>query len=109
MKSRCELQKEMTKTKSLKMTHELLSLKNVGTATYNDLQLLGIDSIKQLVQACPDELYLRLQKIIGKTQDPCVWDIFAAVIHEARTSEKQSWWEWTKIRKKKQAEGSFLL
>lgn len=84
-----------------KITHELLSLMNVGAATYNDLQLLGIHSIEQLAQACPDELYSRLQEVTGQIQDPCVWDVFAAVIHEARTGEKQPWWKWTKIRKKR--------
>lgn len=92
----------MSKNKS-KITHELFSLMNVGAATYNDLQLLGIQSIEQLADACPDELYARLQEITGKVQDSCVWDVFAAVIHEARTGEKQPWWEWTKVRKKRQA------
>lgn len=98
--------KEMTKDKS-KTTHALFSLANVGAATYRDLQLLGIDSIEQLARACPDELYMRLQEITAQAQDPCVWDVFAAIINEARTGKKQPWWEWTKIRKKRQAEGSF--
>ncbi len=96
----------MTKDKS-KIIYELFSLMNVGAATYNDLQLLGIHSSEQLAHACPDELYLRLQEITAQTQDPCVWDVFAAVIHEARTGEKQPWWGWTKIRKKRQLERTF--
>lgn len=90
-------------------THELFRLKNVGKATYHDLQLLGISSIEQLGFACPDELFARLQSITGKRHDPCVWDVFAAIIHEARTGEKQAWWEWTKIRKKRQEEGTFEI
>ena len=80
---------------------ELLSLKNVGPATLQDLQLLGIESIRQLSQQNPDELYERLQFLTKKRQDPCVWDVFAAIIHEAKTGEKLPWWHWTKVRKSK--------
>ena len=79
--------------------HELFTLQNVGKATFKDLEILGITSIKQLSQADPDELYSRLQIITGKRQDPCVWDILAAIIHEAKTGEKTPWWQWTKVRK----------
>ena len=90
-----------------KANNELLSLMNVGTATYKDLQLLKIHSIHQLADADADELYTRLQKITGQAHDPCVWDIFAAAINEACSGKKQPWWEFTKIRKKKQVEGTF--
>jgi len=75
------------------MVHELLTLKNVGKATFKDLETLNITSIHQLVQADPDDLYGRLQILTGKVQDPCVWDIFVAIIHEAKTGEKTLWWE----------------
>ena len=84
------------------MQSELLTLKNVGSATYQDLCKLGIKSIKQLTKADPDELFLRLQSMTKTKQDPCVWDVFAAIIHEAKTGEKQPWWEWTKVRKARQ-------
>ena len=80
---------------------------NVGKATCNDFTVLGIDSVAALAQACPDELYLRLQQITGKLHDPCVWDIFAAAIHEARTGERQAWWKWTKVRRARVQDGSF--
>jgi hypothetical protein len=87
--------------------NELLRLKNVGSATYNDLILLNINSVNELAKADADELYMRLEQITGHRQDPCVWDVFAAIIHEARTGIKQPWWQWTKVRKKRQAEGNF--
>ena len=79
--------------------NELLSLMNVGPAMQRDLFLLGITTISQLKHADPDELYDRLQKITGKKHDPCVWDVFAAIIHEAKTGEKTPWWHWTPMRK----------
>jgi hypothetical protein len=78
----------------------LSALRNVGPATLKDLELLGITTIKQLAKAEPDELYERLQQITGQRHDPCVWDVFAAIIHEARTGEKTNWYEWSEIRKK---------
>ena len=88
-------------------SHELLNLMNVGEATYKDLQLLKIDSSQELSHADPDELYIQIQKITGRYHDPCVWDVFAAAIHEAKTGEKQRWWKWTPIRKQRQTIGTF--
>lgn len=82
-------------------SHELLSLKNVGKAIFKDLEILGVTSIQQLSTADPDELYARLQFLTAQKHDPCVWDVFAAIIHEAKTGEKTPWWEWTKVRKER--------
>jgi len=91
------------------MKSELFTLKNVGQATYEDLCELGIHSIEELANTDPDELYIRLQKITNRKHDPCIWDVFAAIIHEARTGIKQPWWAWTKVRKKRQENRTFLL
>ncbi len=82
---------------------ELRSLMNLGPATNKDLTLLEITTITQLAQANADELYERLQKITKQKHDPCVWDVFAAIIHEANTGEKKPWWHWTPIRKAKKS------
>lgn len=89
--------------------NELLRLKNVGPATCEDFECLDIDSIEKLAKASADELYLRLQRVTGRSHDPCVWDVFASAIHEARTGERQVWWLWTKTRKKRQAAGTFCV
>ncbi len=89
--------------------HELLNLENVGPATLKDFEVLKIHSIEQLAQADADELYVRLQKLTKTKHDPCVWDVFAAAIHEAQTGEKTKWWEWTPQRKARQANGTFNL
>lgn len=78
---------------------ELLSLRNVGKAVLKDLELLGIHRIEQLKDKTPDHLYEELQRITGIKHDPCMWDTFAAIIHEAKTGEKLPWWHWSKIRK----------
>ncbi len=85
------------------MKHELLELKNLGAETLKDLQLLGINSVSELAKADPDDLFSRLQLLSKTRQDPCVWDVFAAIIHEAKTGEKKPWWHWSKIRKNQSA------
>jgi hypothetical protein len=85
--------------KKSRTKNELCSLMNVGPATLKDLVLLGITTRAQLAKANPNELYSRLQEITGHRHDPCVWDVFAAIIHEANTGEKTPWWHWTPIRK----------
>lgn len=84
------------------MSKELLSLRNVGKAVAHDLKLLGITTIQQLKGQDPDYLYSELQRITGVKHDPCVWDVFAAIIHEANTGEKIDWWHYSKIRKERE-------
>jgi hypothetical protein len=83
-------------------------LRNIGPAARADFTVLGITSIGQLAKADPDHLYLRLQAETGTRHDPCVWDVFAAAVHQARTGEARDWWSFTPERKRRQALGTFL-
>lgn len=85
----------------------LRSLANIGPAMLRDFELLGITTVAELARADADSLYLRLQTLTGSDQDPCVWDTFAAAIHQARTGEATRWWDWTPIRKERVAAGQF--
>lgn len=86
-------------SKNPKSKSELLSLKNVGSVVLKDLEILGIEKISDLKSQTADHLYEELQKRTGIKHDPCMWDVFSAIIHEAKTGEKLPWWHWTKIRK----------
>ena len=86
-------------------TKQLKELKNVGKATLADLHLLGIYSVKELAIQDPTHLFHRLELQTGVRHDPCVWDVFAAIIHEAKTGEATSWWSWTAERKALQKAG----
>lgn len=77
----------------------LQDLRNIGKAMLKDFELLGIKSVDQLAQRDPDLLYARIQQITAIRHDPCVWDTYAAAIHQARTGEALPWWAFTKIRK----------
>ncbi|MBA3237169.1 MAG: TfoX/Sxy family DNA transformation protein [Parachlamydiaceae bacterium] len=77
----------------------LRDLKNVGNATFQDLTILGISTVDDLIHQDATHLFVELEKKTGKRHDPCMWDVFAAIIHEAKTGEPTSWWEWTPQRK----------
>jgi hypothetical protein len=75
-------------------------LPNIGKAMARDLQLIGIDHPQKLIGKDAFELYEALCAISGKRQDPCVIDVFMAVIHFMETGEAFSWWSFTEERKR---------
>lgn len=89
------------------MSKNLIDLKNVGKATLRDLEILGIHSVKELAKCDATQLYRQLEKLTGHRHDPCMWDVFAAIIHEAKTGEPTTWWSWTPKRKELQSIGKF--
>lgn len=84
---------------------QLSDLKNVGKATLKDLHLLGIYTVEELSNQDPTTLFHELERCTQARQDPCVWDVFAAIIHEASGGEPMVWWEWTNKRKALQKKG----
>lgn len=87
----------------------LRSLMNVGPAMERDLKELGIRSIHDLAAAEAGDLFHRLERQCGARVDPCVYDTFRAVIHEARTGEKTPWFAWTADRKQRERAGELAL
>jgi len=85
------------------------TLRNVGPAARADFAVLGIASIQQLAASEPDQLYASLQSKMGSPLDPCVRDVFAAAIHQARTGEARNWWTFTPERRKQQVRGRSFL
>jgi len=77
----------------------LADLRNVGRAALKDFEVLGIVSVPQLAKEEPRELYERLCALTQARHDPCVEDVFAAAIHQARTGEALNWWEFSRRRK----------
>jgi hypothetical protein len=80
---------------------DLGQLRNIGKAMLKDFELLGIKSVKQLARCNADKLYTGIQELTHTRHDPCVWDTYAAAIHEAKTGEALPWWDFTKVRKKR--------
>ena len=78
-------------------------LRNIGPAARADLAILGITGLEQLAASDAYQLYALLQVKTARKHDPCVWDVFAAAIHEARTGEARDWWAFTPERKRRQS------
>ena len=86
---------------------KLSELRNVGPAFMNKSAALGVESVKDLASRSADDLYIDLCHIEGERLDPCVHDVFAATIHQARTGEPLIWWDFSGQRKQRQRSGDF--
>lgn len=78
---------------------KLADLRNIGKAALKDFEVLGIASVSQLAEEEPRDLYERLCALTNARHDPCVEDVFAAAIHQARTGEALDWWIFSRQRK----------
>jgi len=78
----------------------LAELPNIGKAIAKNLQLIGIDHPRKLIGKDPFELYNALCEKTGKSQDPCVIDVFMSVIHFMEGGDPSPWWFFTNVRKK---------
>lgn len=78
---------------------QLGDLANVGPATLADLKLLGIRTVPQLARRDPMAMYRSLCRRTGVRHDPCVIDVFMAVVHQARGGKPTPWWKFTPRRK----------
>jgi hypothetical protein len=86
---------------------KLSDLRNIGPAAMGDFAVLGIETVAQLATCKAGDLFLNLQSLTGVRQDPCVYDVFAAAIHQAQTGEAKNWWAFTSARKLSQKAGHY--
>jgi len=87
----------------MKETRKLIDLVSVGPATIDDFNLLGIKSVKDLIDKKAETLYAQLQQWRGEKIDICCLDVFRCAIEQARNpnlpEEKCQWWYWSRARK----------
>ncbi len=85
------------------MSKKLNDLVSVGPETLKDFDALGIKTLGQLAKQEPHLLYKKLCALTGIKQDPCVEDVFAAAIAQARDphlpEEQKKWAYWSRVRK----------
>jgi Pathogenicity locus len=77
----------------------LQQIPNVGPKMAGTLLKLGITSLEDTAGKDPDEMYQELCTIDVKRYDPCVRDVFAAVVSYAEGGPARPWWEFTPERK----------
>ncbi len=73
---------------------------NVGPATAGDLARLGVRTPGQLARRDPWAMYERLSRMDGVWHDPCVLDVFLAVVEHAKRGRSRAWWAYTPRRQK---------
>ncbi|HSX27900.1 MAG TPA: DUF4332 domain-containing protein [Candidatus Saccharimonadales bacterium] len=75
----------------------LLHIPGIGKSLAADLQLLGVDTVEDLKDKNPQELYQRLCELTHSQQDPCVLYAFRCAVYfasGARDPQKLQWWYW---------------
>ena len=80
----------------------LQQIPNVGPKMASALFKLGVMSLGDTAGKDPDEMYYELCAIDAKKHDPCVRDVFAAVVSYAEGSPARPWWEFTPERKERE-------
>ncbi|MBW1804399.1 MAG: helix-hairpin-helix domain-containing protein [Deltaproteobacteria bacterium] len=78
----------------------LEELPNIGKAIADKLRLIGIDHPRELIGKDPFDLHGALCAKTGKSQDPCVIDVFMSVVHFMEGGDALPWWSFTDERKK---------
>lgn len=78
---------------------KLTELPNIGKAIAEDLQLINIQHPQQLIGKDAYQMHDELCRVTGQKHDPCVIDVFLAVIDFMEGSDPAPWWEYTAKRK----------
>jgi Pathogenicity locus len=81
----------------------LQRVSNVGPKMAAALLKLGITSLGTAEGKDPDEMYHELCALDAQRYDPCVRDVFAAVVSQAEGNPARPWWEFTPERKAREA------
>ncbi len=79
---------------------ELTDLPNIGKAIAGDLRSIGIVHPQELIGKNAYKLHQELCRVTGERHDPCVIDVFLAVIDFMEGGAPVPWWKFTAKRKK---------
>jgi hypothetical protein len=81
----------------------LRKIPNVGPRIAADLIKLGILRLEDAAGRNADEMYAALCAADGVRHDPCLHDVFAAVVAHANGEPARPWWAFTPARKARDA------
>ncbi|MCC6738425.1 MAG: helix-hairpin-helix domain-containing protein [Planctomycetia bacterium] len=77
----------------------LQQLDNVGPRVAGDLIRLGITEPEMLKGRDPFRMYADICRKDGVRHDPCLLDVFMAIVDHANGRPSQPWWHFTDRRK----------
>jgi len=83
----------------------LREIPNVGPKMASALLKLGVGRLEDAVGRDSYEMYHELCALEARRIDPCVRDVFAAVVSHAEGHPARPWWEFTPERKTREARG----
>jgi hypothetical protein len=89
----------MAKVKSRTSHDDFEELPNIGPAMAGDLRLLGFSKPVELIGQDPYAMYDRLCELTNVRQDPCVYDVFIAVVRYMEGGPAVPWYKHTAERK----------
>lgn len=81
----------------------LEDLPNIGPSIASNLRRVGVYRPCDLIGQQPDELYRELCAATGVRHDPCVLDVFIAVVRFIEGEPARPWWHYTAERKRRYA------
>ena len=77
---------------------QLQTIPGIGPSRARDLRAPGIQRVADLSRRDPERLCVRLNRLRGQRQDPCVLYTFRCAAYYARTMrpapELLKWWNW---------------
>jgi hypothetical protein len=74
---------------------------NVGKATEKYLNIIGINSPKQIIGKDPYKMYNEICSVTNQMHDSCVIDVFISAVRYMEGGPAKKWWEFTAERKNK--------
>jgi len=78
-------------------TDFLINIPGVGKSIEKDFHNIGINTVSDLIDKNPENLYELSNKFAGVTQDRCLLYVFRTAVYYAkggRDPEKLKWWNW---------------
>jgi len=79
--------------------NNLQDIPNVGKATENNLNILGINKPDQLIGRDPYKMYNELCYATNQKYDLCLIDVFISAVNFMEGGPPKKWWEFTEERK----------
>ena len=77
----------------------LQEIPNIGKTIEKYLNIIGVNSPKQLIGKDPYEMYNELCNATNKKHDPCLIDVFISAVRYIQGGPPKKWWEYTEERK----------
>jgi len=78
--------------------NDLLSIPGVGKSIAEDLQNIGIQTVADLKEKDPEDLFNLSNLYVGSKQDRCLLYTFRCAVYFAEDTshdpEKLKWWNW---------------